>query len=122
MALRAATRLDSDLVLDAVAAYYGLWRAELGGRSRARRVSDPRQVAMYLLVRAGYTYTAIGGLLGRDHTTVIHGQRATARRLVYDKDLQVDVAEITAAVRGTRVPHRPAVEGTAALVSEGGYQ
>lgn len=55
---------------------------ELKGRSMIRAVAWPRQDAMRLLALAGYSQQEIGRYLGRrDHTTVLHGIRASEARL-----------------------------------------
>jgi chromosomal replication initiator protein len=55
---------------------------ELRGDARARAVSWPRQDAMRLLAAAGYSLQEIGRYLGRrDHTTVLHGIRASEARM-----------------------------------------
>lgn len=55
---------------------------ELKGRSMVRAVAWPRQDAMRLLAAAGYSQQEIGRYLGRrDHTTVLHGIRASEARL-----------------------------------------
>lgn len=54
---------------------------ELKSRSQQRAIAWPRQDAMRLLAAAGYTTTEIGRYLGRrDHTTVMHGIRASEAR------------------------------------------
>lgn len=46
------------------------------GNDRSQKVSQPRQVAMYLLRRTDVSLPQIGETLGgRDHTTVLHGIR-----------------------------------------------
>lgn len=55
---------------------------ELKGRSMIRAVAWPRQDAMRLLALAGYSQQEIGRYLGRrDHTTVLHGIRASEARM-----------------------------------------
>ncbi len=55
---------------------------ELKGRSMVRAVAWPRQDAMRLLAAAGYSQQEIGRYLGRrDHTTVLHGIRASEARM-----------------------------------------
>lgn len=43
---------------------------------------DPRarQIVMYVVARAGFTYSAIGRVLKRDHATVMHGVDAEKAR------------------------------------------
>lgn len=44
------------------------------GERRAREIARPRQIAMWLAVRAtGSSLPQIGRALNRDHTTVLHG-------------------------------------------------
>ena len=59
----------------------GVTMDDMRGKSRQRPVVEARQALMWLLHhRAGLTYGAIGRLLSRDHTTVIHGVAAEDRR------------------------------------------
>ncbi len=71
----------SDRVIAAVASRFCLTPRELCGKSRSRRVTAPRHLAMQLLREQGDRSLAeIGALLGgRDHSTVRHGcERARA--------------------------------------------
>lgn len=55
--------------------------AEIRGPSRVRAVAWPRQDAMRAMIDAGYSTTQIGRFFGgRDHTTVMHGARASRAR------------------------------------------
>jgi chromosomal replication initiator protein len=66
--------IDANLVVNAVAAIFGVSKERLLGRDRSREVAWPRQVAMYLLREEGnVSLPQIGEALGgRDHTTVIY--------------------------------------------------
>lgn len=61
-------------VLEVVSAFFGVSLSNLTGRSRARDVAFPRQVAMYLMRDLGdLSLPRIGEELGgRDHTTVMY--------------------------------------------------
>jgi chromosomal replication initiator protein len=85
-----------EAVLRAVGAHYRLDVAEIVGRSRVARVSEPRQVAMYLMREdADASFPAIGAFLGgRDHTTVLHGCDKIARLVDRDAKLRRDVMQI----------------------------
>jgi len=107
----AARLYDADLILSAVATHYGLTRADLTGRSRERRIAGPRQLAMHLLCRAGYSKSAVGRLLARDHSTVSTGAQVTEHRARYDADLQAEIETITATVRAMQ-GGRAALKGT----------
>ncbi len=55
--------------------------AALRGPDRSRSVAWPRQDAMRRMVDAGFSTPQIGRFLGnRDHTTVMHGARASRLR------------------------------------------
>ena len=64
-----------ETIIDIVCTHFSIPRDQLTGRSRARDVTYPRHIAMYLLrERAGTSLTQIGQLLGgRDHSTVLSG-------------------------------------------------
>jgi hypothetical protein len=45
----------------------------LRSKNRSRAVVDARQALMFALWDGGMSYSAIGRLLGRHHTTIMHG-------------------------------------------------
>ena len=64
-------------IIAEVAAKYGLTVKDLRGPDQSRRVSKPRQEAMWRMVEAKrWTLNQIGNQLGgRDHSTILHGWR-----------------------------------------------
>jgi chromosomal replication initiator protein len=86
----AAPAAPSDRVIAAVANRFRLTPRELCGKSRSRRVTVPRQLAMQLLREQGDRSLAeIGGLLGgRDHSTVRHGCARARALLSNDAELR----------------------------------
>jgi chromosomal replication initiator protein len=82
--------------LKVVAAHYGLDPADLVGRSRTARISEPRQVAMFLMrEECGASYPAIGAELGgRDHTTILHGCEKIGRLMEQDAKLRRDIMQM----------------------------
>ena len=84
--------LSPDLILSAVARYYKLSEEQLVGRSRARVVSVPRQLAMYLIrEETGSSLPQIGQLLGgRDHSTIMHGCSKISTQIEMDEGLRRD--------------------------------
>ncbi len=54
---------------------------DLKSRAKDRRVSYPRQEFMYLARLAQYSTTQIGRMIGRDHSSVVHGANAHRRRI-----------------------------------------
>lgn len=61
----------SDMVLAAVSRCSGVSVAKMAGRSRLASIVVPRHVACYLLRKNGLTYSEIGRMFSRDHSTVI---------------------------------------------------
>ena len=96
-------------VVEAVAAYYNLDPADIFRRSRFNHQAHPRQVVMYLLRTRGWTQTAIGAWMCRDHTTVGHAVRAEERRMARDERERRQVAELEGILERAR-----AAKGTAA--------
>jgi chromosomal replication initiator protein len=84
--------LSPQQILDAVARHYKVSAEQLTGPSRARAVSVPRQLAMYLIRReTGASLPAIGELLGgRDHTTIMHGCAKIETQIEADEALRRD--------------------------------
>lgn len=64
-------------IVRVVTARYGLPPAIMRSRRRFRRIAYPRQIAMYFgRALTANSYPKLGQLLGgRDHTTIIHGER-----------------------------------------------
>ena len=81
-------RTLSDYIIHVVSEEYGIPKDILLGKERKRIYSRPRQMVMYLLRNlTKRSYPAIGKVMGKDHTTVLHGVRAVERRASKDKDL-----------------------------------
>ena len=83
---------------------FGLSMDELLSTSRAAPVAWPRQVAMYLArVLTDQTLPAIGRAFGgRNHTTVIHACRRTAKRIAADREAYDTVRRLTEELGGDR--------------------
>ena len=62
-------------VIAAVCQRYGLTEKQLRGTDRARSISGPRMVAMWIMRASGMSYPAIGMALDRNHSTIISGVR-----------------------------------------------
>jgi chromosomal replication initiator protein len=73
-------------IQQAACEHFGLSSKELLSSSRTPRIAWPRQVAMYLSRElTGESLPAIGRHFGgRDHTTVLHACRRTAKRIAED--------------------------------------
>jgi chromosomal replication initiator protein len=90
------TSLEPRHVLQAVADVFGLTSEELLGRSRAREISLPRQVAMYLLrEEVNASLPQIGEALGgRDHTTVMYACEKVADMIERDDRFRRQVLQV----------------------------
>jgi chromosomal replication initiator protein len=79
-----------------VANYYHIPVREMTSARRAREVSRPRQVAMYLSKSlTPKSLPDIGQRFGgRDHTTVMHAIKQIERLTASDVELAVDVATL----------------------------
>ena len=85
-----------DSIQRRVADYYGLRPGEITSRSNARRITLPRQVAMYLskgLTR--HSLPEIGRAFGgKHHSTVIHSVRRIDQEIQRDPDLLQEVTSL----------------------------
>ena len=90
-----------DAILEAVAKEFNLTVAELKGPRRTRRVSMPRQLAMYLLREiAQLSFPQIGDFLGgRDHTTAMHGAAKIEKALQQDPVMQEKLERVRLRLR-----------------------
>lgn len=90
-----------------VAALFGLAPSDLKGKSKARRITRPRQIAMYLARRlTPSAYKEIGEHFARNHSTVMSGER-TIRRMVGDGEtVQVGTTEWGTADLVAELEHR----------------
>jgi len=83
-------------LINTVAEFYSLGKRQLLGDSRARSISLPRQVLMYLL-RTQYNLPLqeVGRLIGgRDHTTVMHAVNKITNLASTDVKIREDILGI----------------------------
>ena len=85
-------------VQEVVSGHFGIPQSEMTSDRRARKVSRPRQIAMYLVKEmTPKSMPAIGRCFGnRDHTTVMHGIQRIGQLIEEDADVAQDVAIIRA--------------------------
>ncbi|MDO9545605.1 MAG: chromosomal replication initiator protein DnaA [Pelolinea sp.] len=88
--------VDPDQILEVVADTFNLTREEILSRNRSKKISLPRQIAMYLLrdmVNASFPH--IGDRMGgRDHTTVLYACEKIADLIERDDLLRRQVFQI----------------------------
>ena len=81
------------IIVDAVTEFYGVRLNDLQSKRRARSVTIPRQVCMFLARQyTQHSLEEIGGFFGgRDHTTVMHAVRMTESRRAEDPEFEADI-------------------------------
>lgn len=85
-----------DRIEAAVASLYNVSVEEMRSASRQRRVTEPRQVAMYLektLLKLPYTQIGLR-FGGRDHSTVIHSIQKITAAVEADAQMQARLDEV----------------------------
>lgn len=95
--LRTGDRLITiDTIQSRVAEFYGLGPGELNSRSNARRITRPRQIAMFLCKElTPHSLPEIGRAFGgKHHSTVIHSVRKVKEDMGGDADLQRTVGNL----------------------------
>ena len=91
------------VIVDIVAGLAGITRDDILGQRRHRRIAWPRQIACYLIRRRCITsLPRIGQLMGRDHTTILHAERAVAKRLLEREPETVQLIAAAERVMGRR--------------------
>ena len=76
------TVITADVVVRYVCKYYGIEESQLKSQLRNRNVSEPRQIAMYLIRHlTQMSFPGIGQYFGRDQATVQHAVKKVAAAL-----------------------------------------
>lgn len=92
-ASRRPVKVAPEDVLSTVARHFNLRQRDLRSTSRSRRVTAPRQIAMYLVRQhCALSYPDIGRCFSRHHTTALHSVRLVRRRLDHSSALRTAVA------------------------------
>lgn len=75
-------RATKDFIVDLVCKHFKVSREELASRARTRRITFPRQVAMYLCRRfTDESLEAIGKTFNRDHATVVYALNSVNKKI-----------------------------------------
>jgi len=95
-------KVTIDEIQRTVADYFNLRLAEMLSQRRARSISRPRQVAMYLSKQlTSRSLPEIGRRFGgRDHTTVMHGVRKIEDLRRDDSQLDEDITRLSRLLEG----------------------
>ena len=82
----------------------GITVKQMESASRLRQFAHPRQEAMAALVRSGrYSTPAIGRMFDRDHTTVLHANKAVKKRQAASKIVDARVNDLICAAKVQQV-------------------
>jgi len=89
--------VDTDTILSVVASRYGFTISELIENTKDRRITLPRQIAMYLCRELlGESYPSLGLLFGgKDHSTVMYAIRKIENLKVTNNDMNIQLTELT---------------------------
>jgi chromosomal replication initiator protein len=89
-----------DDIAAAVCSRFSLRPMDLRSKRRSKNVAVPRQLAMYLCRRLmNASFPHIGELFGRDHSTVIHANAVTERRIKEDPAFQAIAEQLEQEIR-----------------------
>ena len=98
--------LTPDVILDAVATFFGLSVEEICGSKRLRPLVHARHIAMYLIrdLLNNYSYPVIAKIFdGRNHTTVISGVEKVREQLATNPELLGQVNRLKRQLQGEGV-------------------
>jgi chromosomal replication initiator protein len=101
---RSTRSLSIHAIQTAVATHYEVAMSDLLSSSRAARITWPRQVAIYLSRELTTTsLQTIGEAFGgRNHATVLHACKRVSDRLVGDKQMGAELAELKEELSSTQ--------------------
>ncbi len=93
--------ISSEMVIRAVAGYYGLKPTQLKSKNNSRRIAQPRQVAMYICKQVtDLSLPQIGrDFGGKHHTTVLHSIRKIDEMKKKDSEIAAALAKLTPSFR-----------------------
>lgn len=96
--------LDMDLILMGVAYAFHVTCKDIQSEHRLdQKISAARHVAMYLLYElSGQSYPAVGKFLHRAHSTVMHGYKKTAARIMAEPGYKSLIDHIRSAILSER--------------------
>jgi chromosomal replication initiator protein len=88
--------ITTEMVIQAVAGYFGLKPAQLKSKNNARAISEPRQIAMYFCKElTSLSLPQIGREFGgKHHTTVLHSIRKIADLKKSDPSFSSSISKI----------------------------
>ncbi len=93
--VRDEKRITTERIMDEVAKYFRITKADILSDRRSRDVAIPRQLAIYLTREmTGASTTKIGTDFGRDHATIMHACKKMAEMIEKDDSFSAKVSDI----------------------------
>ena len=93
--VRDPKRITPDLIVDAVAEYYGIGSSLLRGSSRKKEIALARHVAVYLTREmTGLSLPRIGDAFSRDHSTIINSCEKVAKLIAEGGEMKAAIADL----------------------------
>jgi chromosomal replication initiator protein len=97
-----STRMVSpESIIAKVTEKFGISVEELKSKNKQRRISDARQISMYLIREmTDLSLPRIGEVFNRDHTTVLHGWRTISNNMAEDLEMRSLLADMQRELSG----------------------
>ena len=91
-----AVLVDANMIIETVCKYFGIAVEEMMGKSRAKPIAHPRQIAMYLArSHTSLSFPDLERIFERDHTTVLYAVRKIKDGLANkDSYLEMDIKRL----------------------------
>lgn len=82
-------------IIEAIAAVYGICHSDIVGRARTKSIAEARMLCCLVSKRCSrMSFTEIGAVLGRDHTTVMALLKSAERQRARDAWFAATAAEM----------------------------
>ena len=95
----ASRNLSLEDIQKEVEAFFKVKHSDLVGKSRARQITYPRQIAMYLCRQIlDVPFNAIGEKFNRDHSTVLHAVKQV-EEMMKQREVQEEIETLTQIIR-----------------------
>ena len=92
-------QITEKIILE-VSRNYNVSVDDLYSKKRNNHISNPRQIAMYIMREVtGMTFQEIGDKFGRDYSTVIHSINNVEEKIEIDASLKAQISDIIKNVR-----------------------
>ena len=100
-------QLSKEGILDSIAHYFHLQRADLQGPLRSKHIAFARQVAVYIVRELTEdSFPQIGNLFGgRRHTTILYAYEKMKELIAHDVTCRTQVHEIMEQVKAQALTH-----------------